>query len=459
MGPRALLVDDEPLARSLGAALLRRVGCSVVAYSDASPVMAALEGGEVDILITDLSMPGMTGTELCEKVVARHPDIPVIVLTAHGTLESAVMAIRAGAYDFITKPLQEEAVSVAIDRAYKHRNLKREVVRLRRELSVVTGDDGLVGSSEEIRRVRSMIDRVAQTDVSVLLQGETGTGKEVAARELHRKSHRSSGPFVVVNCAAMPENLLESELFGHVKGAFTDARSNRVGLFAEADGGTLFLDEIGELPLPLQPKLLRALQERVIRPVGASGEVSVDVRLVSATNRDLERAVKQGTFREDLYFRMNVLQIELPPLRLRGGDVVELAQRFLAKISAKNGKDRLAFSPEAQERLARYSWPGNVRELHNCVERAVALARGETIDVVDLPEKIAGLPMKPLQAEVDISQGVISLEEVERKYILRVVEVANGNKTLAASMLGLDRATLYRKLALYAATDAAQRGN
>jgi two-component system response regulator HydG len=297
--------------------------------------------------------------------------------------------------------------------------------------------------------VHELVERIADSDASVLITGESGTGKEVVARALHRGGRRKDGPFVAINCAALPETLLESELFGHERGAFTDARAARSGLFVQANGGTLFLDEIGELPLPLQPKLLRALQERVVRPLGGEREIPFDVRLVAATNRDLDTAVHDGRFREDLYFRVNVIHVPLPPLRARGGDILLLAQTFVGAYGARSGKQVTGLSPQAAERLLAYAWPGNVRELENCIERAIALAQHDQILPDDLPEKIRDYRRSHVLVASDDPAELVPLEEVERRYILRVLEAVGGNKSQAAQVLGLGRKTLYRKLEEY----------
>jgi two-component system response regulator HydG len=303
-----------------------------------------------------------------------------------------------------------------------------------------------VGQSAAIRKVYDLVERVAESDVSVLITGESGTGKEVIAQALHRRSRRSHGPFVAINCTAMAESLLESELFGHVRGAFTDAREARTGLFAQAKGGTLFLDEIGDMPVTLQPKILRALQERRIRPVGGNAELPVDVRILAATNRDLEAAIEEKRFREDLYFRLNVIQIPLPPLRSRAGDVLPLAQHHLEAFAERAGKPIKGIAPAAAATLAAYAWPGNVRELQNCIERAVALARFEQIVVDDLPEKIRNYRPSHVLVAGDDPAELAPMEEVERRYIVRVLEAVRGNKAAAARILGFERKTLYRKL-------------
>jgi DNA-binding NtrC family response regulator len=370
------------------------------------------------------------------------------VITAFGSLETAVQAIRAGAYDFIAKPFEMEALRLTLERAASHRALRQELKRLRRAVDHEQRFGDLIGTSLAMRKVYDLIDRIAETDAAVLITGESGTGKELVARAIHARSRRAPGPFVALNCSAMPESLLETELFGHVKGAFTDARSSRTGLFLQAQSGTLFLDEVGELPLLLQPKLLRALQERRVRPIGSDTEVAYDARLVAATNRDLDLAVDEHRFREDLFYRINVLHVHLPPLRERGSDVLLLAQHFLTRCAEALGKPVTGLTPEAAERLMAYGWPGNVRELSNCVERAVALTRFDRIVVDDLPEKVrAYRPSRVLLGGEDPAE-VLPLEEVERRYILWAVDTI-GNRTLAAQRLGLDRKTLYRKLARY----------
>ncbi|HUI28087.1 MAG TPA: sigma-54 dependent transcriptional regulator, partial [Candidatus Kryptonia bacterium] len=381
------------------------------------------------------------------------PDVPVVVITAFGSLDSAVAAIRAGAYDFITKPVKIDALALALDRAVRHRALRVEVKRLRQMVVDTQRFEEVLGESPPMRKVHELLGRIADSDSSVLVTGESGTGKEVVAKALHRRSRRGHGPFVAINCAAMPETLLESELFGHARGAFTDARTPRTGLFVQASGGTLLLDEIGDLPLSLQPKLLRALEERVVRPVGGNEEIAFDVRLIATTNRDLDSAVEDGRFREDLYFRINVIHLVLPPLRARGTDVLLLAQHFLSHDALKAGKSVSAISPEAAERLLAYSWPGNVRELRNCIERAVALTQYEQITVDDLPEKIQAYRRSHVLVTSDDPSELVPLEEVERRYILQVMDAVGGNKTLAAQVLGLGRKTLYRKLEQYAYGD------
>jgi two-component system response regulator HydG len=448
---RVLVVDDEQSMCEALAAGLAPKGFDVRWTTAAAEALDLLAAEEFDVVLTDLNMRGMNGIELCERIVANRPDVPVMVITAFGSLETAVAAIRAGAYDFITKPVKLDALVIQLARAVQHRSLREEVRRLRRLVEERHGFEDVLGESPAMAKVRSLLDRIASSDTTVLITGESGTGKEVVARALHRNGPRRAGPFVAINCAAMPETLLESELFGYVRGAFTDARSPHTGLLVQANRGTLLLDEIGDLPLALQPKLLRALQERTVRPVGGNEEVPFDVRLIATTNRDLESAVEEERFREDLYFRINVIHVEMPPLRARGTDVLLLAQHFLAKFAEKARKPVTGISPAAAERLVTYSWPGNVRELQNCVERALALTQYEQITVEDLPEKVRAYRRSHVLVASDDPSELVSLEEVERRYILRVMEAVGGNKTTAAQVLGIGRKTLYRKLEQYGA--------
>ncbi|MCC6750620.1 MAG: sigma-54-dependent Fis family transcriptional regulator [Deltaproteobacteria bacterium] len=453
--PRVLIVDDERAMCDLLASGLSRRGFAATACSGADEGFATLEQSEFDVVLTDLNLRGGTsGIELCERIVANRPDVPVVVLTAFGSLETAVAAIRAGAYDFITKPVEIDALVITLQRAVQHRSLRAEVKRLRKVVDQSQSFERILGQSPAMKRVFDLLDRVADSEASVLVTGETGTGKELVASALHQRSRRRQGPFVAINCAAMPETLLESQLFGHAKGAFTDARQAQVGLFVQASGGTLFLDEIGDMPVGLQPKILRALQERTVRPLGGEAEIPFDARIVAATNRDLETAVADGRFREDLYFRINVIHVELPPLRARGSDVLVLAQHFVEHFAAVADKPVVGLSSAAAEKLLAYAWPGNVRELQNCVERAVALARYDQVAVEDLPEKIRSYRRSHVIVASEDPSELVPMEEVERRYILRVLDSVGGNKTLAAQVLGFDRKTLYRKLERYEAMAA-----
>jgi two-component system response regulator HydG len=441
--------DDHAMGKMMVDRLLRR-GFEAVGRNAGEEALALLLSEEFDVVVTDVRMPGMTGLDLCTRIVSHRPDLPVVVITAFGSLETAIAAIRAGAHDFVHKPFEIEELILRIEGAARHRALHAELVRLRKTVADSEGWSELLGDSPPIWKLRELLAKVAASDASVLVSGETGTGKEVAARSIHAHSARREGPFVVLDCSALPATLLESELFGHVRGAFTDARAERKGLFVQAGRGTLFLDEVGELPLDLQPKLLRALQERSVRPVGSDSEVPADVRVIAATNRDLEAAVDEGRFRRDLFYRLEVLHVALPPLRSRGRDVLLLAQHFVKRFATRSDKRVVGFSAPVAERLLAYTWPGNVRELMNCIERSVALTSYEQLVVDDLPERVREFREEHVLVTGSDPEELVPLEEVERRYVLRVLDASGGNKTIAARVLGLDRKTLHRKLERWA---------
>jgi two-component system response regulator HydG len=431
--------------RELLSGELRRQQFEVEWRSSSSDVLDLVGQQEFDAVVADVQMGHINGIDLCSRIATSYPHLPVIVITAFGNLETAVAAIRAGAHDFITKPFEIEKLSLRLERAIEHRWLREELKRLHSGVGPSRPHD-LLGASPAIEKVREMLSRIEESDATVLIMGETGTGKEVVARAVHQRSARSAAPFLAINCAALPESLLESELFGYARGAFTDAKIERAGLMTRAAKGTLFLDEIGDMPLALQPKLLRVLQERHVRPLGAADEVPFEARVIAATHRDLETAVDEGRFRQDLLFRLDVLRIELPPLRARGSDVLLFAQHFTKLLSARAGKRVSGISQGAAEKLLHYAWPGNVRELQNTIERAVALTQHEQLIAEDLPERIRSYgPAHVLVASQDPSE-LVPMEVVERRYIARVLESVAGNKTLAARILGFDRKTLYRKL-------------
>ena len=444
--PRVLIVDDDESMCDLLSVQLASRGFGSSFETNPERVLDTLTSLDVDVLVTDFRMEGMDGLELCERVAALRPDLPVVLLTAHGTLDVAVAALRVRAFDFLTKPVSIDALVVTLERAVHRRQLQDQATTLEERTADATPSfGGLIGASPVMQEVMQLLRRVAPIDASVLLTGESGTGKELAARAIHEQSERRGGAFVGVNCAAISPSLLESELFGHVRGAFTDARSDRSGLFEKARGGTLFLDEIAELPLPLQPKLLRALQERTVRPVGADREVPIDVRLIAATNADLSFAVQEHRFREDLFYRLNVIEIEMPALRERGKDVLLLAFHFVDHFGRQMRRPPLGLSVSCAAALSAYPWPGNVRELANVVERSVALTRSSRIVVDDLPDHVRTGRAARWKAGMDDVDDLVSLEEIERRYIRRVLEMTRGNKTLAAQILGVNRRTLYRK--------------
>jgi DNA-binding NtrC family response regulator len=430
-------------------------GFVVAARASSEQALELLESENYDVVLTELLLGGASGLELCEQISQRRSDICVIVMTAFANLESAVGAIRAGAYDFVTKPVALDALVFTIERATQHLRLQAELKRLHTRVESEELPN-MVGDSAALKQVIALVERVARSDATVLITGESGTGKELIAKAVHERSGRK-GPFLAINCAAVPDTLLESELFGHTRGAFTDARAARKGLFVEADGGTLFLDEIGDMALPMQTKLLRALQERTVRPVGEATEAPFDARIITATNRDLEIDVAEKRFREDLYYRINVVRIEVPPLRARGNDVLQLAHHFLRCSAARSGKLVNRLGSAVAESLISYDWPGNVRELENCIERAVALATYDEITLKDLPERMQNSKITAAMPAVDEPTELSSMQAIEDRYIRRVLQAVAGNKTIAARILGFDRRTLYRKLATMSEGDDAPR--
>lgn len=424
-------------------------GYEVTWLTDARQALESLRQHPYDAVLTDLRMPDMNGIEFCQQIKRDDLEIPVVVMTAFGSFEAAVSAIRAGAFDFVTKPLDMEILDIALRRAVHNSRLRQQVDQLKETVEQLQPFGQLLGESPVMQRLYKQLRRVAAFDATVLVTGESGTGKELAARSIHENSARRDKPFVAINCAALPESLMESELFGHVPGAFTGADKKHDGLFVRANGGTLFLDEIGEMSLAMQPKLLRALEENCVRPVGGGKEIPFDARLVAATNRDLQAAVDEGHFREDLFYRLNVVQINLPPLRSRGSDILLLGQHFIRSFSDKAGVEGKEISESAAQRLLDYNWPGNVRELRNAMQRAVTLSDSLSMSVADLPEVMREYQSKKMLVGGDDPAELRSLEEVERRYILHVLESIGGNKTEASKILGLDRKTLYRKLTRY----------
>jgi len=441
--------DDEDFCELLSAQLSERGWLVCYRTNTQHALDLLLSDGEIDVVLTDLRLPGIDGLALARQIVERQPDVPVVAMTAFGSLETAISAIRAGVYDFVTKPIEADLLQVCLERALRHRQLVVQIRRLRQQVEHSPRFHELLGESSAAQRLFDTVARVADADVPVLVLGESGTGKELVARALHERSPRRDGPFVAVNCAALPEQLAESELFGHEKGAFTDARQSRKGLFEEAHGGTLFLDEIGEIPPALQSKLLRVLEDGTVRPVGSNEHRPIDVRLVCATNRDLEAAVASGEFREDLYFRVNVVQVNVPPLRVRENDVLLLAMAFIERCAKRQGKPVTGFSRGVADKLLAYAWPGNVRELRNCIEHAVAFTRCREIGVEDLPERVRGAHSSDFVMASVEPGDLVPLRVIEERYARHVLDCMGGNRTRAARVLGLDRKTLQRKLASY----------
>jgi two-component system response regulator HydG len=467
-GVHVLVVDDQQVIRDLCGEIVRSLGYRVSTAADGHQALAAMEREHVDILLADLKMPGLGGLDLLERAKETSPQTEVVIMTAFGTVPSAVQAMKMGAYDYLTKPFNTEEVKLLLERIAKKLELVSENRVLREQVRHGGAYGQLLGSSPPMQRLYRLIAKVSQSHYPVLIQGESGTGKELVARSIHDGGPYAPRPFLPVDCGSLVPTLVESELFGYVRGAFTGAVRTKIGLFEAAQGGTVFLDEIGELTVDLQAKLLRSLQEKEIRPVGGTRRVKLDCRIIAATNRDLEEAVRQGTFRKDLFFRLNVVALRLPPLRERKTDIPVLVNHFLEKFRIPD-RPRPTLSEEAMQRLMDYDWPGNVRELENCIERAVALGSGPILHSGDLAtnlqvggshsafepvfsagigpavrtaEDVAGLAGKP-------EEHIIPIAELERRAILRAISDTNGDKLLAARLLGIGKTTLYRKLKEY----------
>src|SRR6476646_1206627 len=441
-----LVVDDELEMRALVKDVLEEKGHCVTIAESGRDALQRLSEGEYAVVLTDLRMQGMQGLELLSSIKETYPDINVILMTAFGSVETAIEAMKQGAYDYLIKPVKNDELIRVTARAVREVRLRREVQRLRREVLKTYSFHQILGKSKPMQVVFDLIRRVADSPTNVLITGESGTGKELVAKALRYNSYRRDAPFVPVNCAAIPEALLESELFGHMKGSFTDAKADKRGLFEEAHGGTLFLDEISEMPFMLQAKLLRAIQEREIRRVGATRPLSVDVRIIAATNLNLVDEVKRKRFREDLYYRLNVIEIRLPPLRDRKEDIPLLVEAFFRRCRESGRKAVTGLTESALALLIDYPWPGNVRELEHVVERAVTLARDVQIGPEDLPPAIQGARGDRRVID-EAAERTLPLSEVEKEYILRILDKMGGNKYQTAQVLGIDRKTLYRKLA------------
>ena len=444
-GERVLIVEDEDLMRELLAKILSGENYRLSQASSAEQALRLLHEQSIDLILTDFKLKGMDGLRLLSEARTLDSDIIVIIMTAYASVETAVEAMRKGAYDYITKPFINDEIRVMLRRALDQRHLSRENRHLKRELRERYRFENIVGNGEAMQKVYRLIEKVALISSNVLIFGETGTGKELVARAIHYNSDRAERPFVAVNCGALTESLLESELFGHVKGAFTGAMANKEGFFRKADRGTLFLDELNEVSPGLQVKLLRAIQEREVIPVGGREPLKFDVRLIAATNKNLEEAVKNRSFREDLFYRINVITIPLPPLRQRQEDIPLLVTHFLAKHGQRIGKPSVKITREAMQTLVNYEWPGNVRELENTIERTVALCEGDLIDTADLPEKLTQVKI----AIRDLDDYEMTLDALEEQHIKKVLHIVQGDKVKAAEILGINLSTLYRKLARY----------
>ena len=445
-----LFVDDDQQILDLVRTYLERYDWAVDTVNNGSAALEKIRQKEYAVVFTDLIMPEISGLDLLKAVKASNPETEVIIVTGYGTIETAIEALKLGGYDYLQKPINLQRLKILIDRIIEKRKLQLENVLIKRRLKDRYNYDQLVGKSPKMQEIYEIIDRVSTGSPTVLIQGESGTGKELVANVIHQNSVRSDRPFIAVNCGAIAEGLLESELFGHVKGSFTGAIKDSIGLFKAADGGTIFLDEIAEVPPSLQVKLLRALQERKIRPVGDTRESEVDARVIAATNKNLAEAIKNKSFRQDLYYRLNVISIHMPPLREIKEDLPHLVAHFIKKFSKESHRKVSTIAPDAMELLMRYDWPGNVRQLENIIERAFALGAGDVIRCVDLPSEIQNM-----DNQMSINHTNLNLIENEKLLIKRAMQQANGNKAEAAKLLGINITTVYRKMEKYRITDDA----
>ncbi len=440
---RIIVIDDEKTQRQLLAGFLQKQGYNVRQADSGKEALALIEKEGAELAITDMRMPEMDGLTLLNEIRNNYPDTAVIVITAYASVESAVKAMQSGAADYLIKPINLEQLSIIIQKIEKNQRLIAENLYLKRRLETVESFPDMLGRSESFLKVLADISLVARSDSTVLIRGESGTGKELAARAIHAGSNRKDGPFLAVNCAALPETLLESELFGYERGAFTGAAKRRIGRFELADGGTLFLDEIGDLPMPIQVKLLRVLESKTFERLGGNTSIKVDIRLIAATNRDLEERITAGLFREDLFYRLNVVPLFLPPLRQRKDDILFLAGHFIKRFSARSGRAISGLTPKAKDMLMRYPWPGNIRELENTIERAVVLCRGDVIDV----DSLGGIVAEAIQGSAE-SQS-LNLAEIEKETIIKAIKKADGKLAQAATLLGIHRNTLRLKIRQY----------
>ena len=440
-----LIVDDDPIIRKSLREMLRLEGYEVDAASDGGEALRKLEQSPFDVVLTDVKMPAVGGFELLSKIKSSSPDIVVILITGYGSIDEAVNGIKAGAYEYITKPLNDNEIRLVIDKSLEHQRLRKENESLRRRLGLRFNLNNLLGRDIKMQKVFSLIETVASTEATVLIHGESGTGKTMVARCIHYNSPRRNAPLVEISCGALPENLLESELFGHVKGSFTGAVATKIGKFEAAKGGTVFLDEIDALPLPLQVKLLRVLQDRKFEKVGSNETITADVRVIAAANQNLEGLVQEGTFRRDLYYRLNVVPVYLPLLRERVGDIALLAEHFVAKYAERNHKDIAGIAEDALDFMCHYSWPGNVRELENAIERAIILTKGRHLTVKDLPDALRDSK----RTEHDVVRiGTLKeeMEAAEKKILEGALKQNEWNRHKTASMLDINRTTLYHKM-------------
>jgi DNA-binding NtrC family response regulator len=442
--PHILLIDDEAIALANLTHVFEKEGYQVTACKDGESGLAEMQKQEFDLVLTDLRMPGIDGMDVLRHIRETTPEVPVIMITGHASLDSAVDAMKAGAYHYISKPFRLDEAREVVRGALNLRKIKRENSELKQRIADLSNQTTIITQDLGLQRLLETARQVAESDASIVIHGESGTGKELLARFIHQHSQRANGPFVAFNCGALHEEIAASELFGHEKGAFTGATATKIGLFEAAEDGTLFLDEVAEMPLMMQVKLLRVLQERELMRVGSTTPIPVNVRVVAASNRDLKTAVEEGRMRNDLYFRLNVVTLSLPPLRERRDDIPLLAYYLLRKFSTMMDRDVSEISPEAMQRLVEYDYPGNIRELSNFIERGVALAQGNALDVEHLPQSLGSLTVKVFKPEMASTPS--TLEEQETEHILNVLKMVDGNRTKAAEMLGIDRVSLWRKL-------------
>jgi DNA-binding NtrC family response regulator len=447
-----LIVDDERAIREACREVAQSLGFNTFTADSAEHAYRVLETQGVDAILLDLRLPGAGGLEALNQIKSRRPDAAVVVVTGYGTVQSAVQAMKNGAYDYVTKPFSLDELRLLLDRLVTHLKLKTENRMLREKIKSKQGFGSIVGRAPEMEKLYRIIAKAAHSTHPVLILGESGTGKELVARSIHFSGPFRDKPFIPVDCGSLVPTLIESELFGYVKGAFTGAAHAKDGLLAIAEGGTVFLDEVGELPVDLQAKLLRAIQEKEIRPVGSTKQIPINVRILAATNRDLEQAVSQGTFRRDLYFRLNVLSLRIPSLRERRQDIPILAAHFLERLSRASGQERI-LSDDALKAMLAYDWPGNVRELENCLERACAFTTGPTLHVGDLPPAVSNLQASSSAGNGDGANKIVPMSELEKQTILNTIAQLNGDKLLAARLLGIGKTTLYRKLKEYGSQD------
>ncbi|MFO0754072.1 MAG: sigma-54 dependent transcriptional regulator [Thermodesulfovibrionales bacterium] len=447
---KVLVIDDEEEMLENYSRIIKRIGHECIVEKDSSRAIERLKKLEPDIVLTDLRMPVKNGMEVLASSLEVNPGVPVILITAFADIPTAVESVKGGAFDFISKPFSSEQLGLVLERALRQKRLFDENRQLKEQLKSDALQE-IIGKSHAMQEICGVIQRVSETDANILITGESGTGKEMVAKAIHERSARRPGPFVAIDCAALPENLLESELFGYEKGAFTGAASSRQGLFEIAHGGTLFLDEIGEIPLSMQAKLLRSVQERQVKRIGSNALIQIDVRILSATNRDLRKGVQEKTFREDLFYRLNVIHIKVPPLRERAGDIPVLASHFLHKFAEVNNKNVTGISAEAMEVLENYTWPGNVRELQNIIERAVVLSDSDRINVGDLPRELSLAPSLPASTDnLEYREAKERwLAAFERTYLRTLLKITSGNISKAALKAGIDRKTIHRLIRRY----------